>query len=147
MRYRIRSFAVIILGSILLLPFLATIMLFSSSGANDDDIGNVFLAQVNNSFIRNETAKNVEAIFSLSQPSYGFAKRGDNDTGSYQISTDIRKIIRKLKSGSQGAVPAERHRILEPISMMMLGAGMIGLASLWRKHTNSYSKKFSSKKP
>ena len=65
MRNRIRSSAVLIMGSILLLPFLATIMIFSSSGADDDDTGSVFLAQVDNSFLRNETGKNVEAIFSL----------------------------------------------------------------------------------
>jgi hypothetical protein len=135
------------MGSILLLPFLATIMIFSSTGANDDDTGSVFLAQVSNSFIRNETGKNVEAIFSLSQPSYGSASRGDNDAKSYQISTDIRKIIRKLKSGNQGSAPGERHRILEPVAMMMLGAGMIGLANLRRKQTKSYSKKLSSKNP
>jgi hypothetical protein len=140
----IRNLAVFIGGSVLILPLLATVLLFSSSGASDADNANMLLSRLDNSLLQNKTGKTAEAFFSLEQPLRGIAWLGNTEAYTHHLNTDISKLLRKISSGdldgTELATDGWRNRIAQPAAMIMLGAGMIALATLRRKQQRSQSK-------
>jgi hypothetical protein len=143
MKKLFRNLAVLIGGSVLLLPLIATVLLFSSSGASDADNENMLLSQLDSSLLQNETDKTAEAFYSLGHPLQGMAGLADTETRSYHLNTDLSKFFEKINAGdleNKGFMTdGGRNRMAQPVAMIVLGAGMIALATLRRKQARSKS--------
>jgi hypothetical protein len=143
MHVLIRNLAVLMGVSFLALPLLATVLLFSSLYASDTDNGNMLISRLDNSSLQKNIIDTAEAFYAIEQPLQEITGIGDQKALSYHLRTDINNILQKIKFGDnagKGLVTVSmRNRMAQPIAMIILGVGMIALATFRRKRTRRQS--------
>jgi hypothetical protein len=141
----IRNLAVLIGGLVLFLPLLATLLLITSSGASNVDNGNMLLSQLDNSLLQNTAGKTTDAFSPLEQTLQHIAGLGGTVAHTNRLHLEISKFLQTISPGNlEGTglmTDGSRNRMAQPFAMIILGAGMIALATLRRKQTRSQSRK------